>query len=112
MAVKAGGRVSLGWASANLDQTVFESPREVRLDRRPNPHVSFGYGPHLCLGAPHARLIVRSLLLGLTRHVARIHLLDAVEHIEREAAYERSNGFDSLTVTFEPRRSFGENTPP
>ncbi|MDZ4288335.1 MAG: cytochrome P450, partial [Prosthecobacter sp.] len=63
--VKAGGRVSLGWASANLDEAVFDAPEEVRLDRKPNPHISFGFGTHLCLGAPHARLIVRSLLQAL-----------------------------------------------
>ena len=100
--VKADGRVSLGWASANFDETVFESPREVRLDRRPNPHLSFGVGAHLCLGAPHARLIVRSLLLALTQRVAKITVLEAHEHIEHEAAYQRSNGFDSLIVKLMP----------
>jgi len=101
--VKAGGRVSLNWASANFDATVFESPEEVRLDRKPNPHLSFGFGPHLCLGAPHARLIVRTLLQALTQRVAKITVLEAKEHIEREATYERSNGFDALTVRFVPR---------
>jgi cytochrome P450 len=98
VAVKAGGRVSLGWASANFDETVFEKPEDVRLDRKPNPHLSFGFGAHLCLGAPHARLIVRSLLQALTQRVARIIVLEAKEHIEREAGYERANGFDSLKV--------------
>jgi cytochrome P450 len=101
--VPAGGRVSLGWASANFDQTVFEAPHEVRLDRKPNPHVSFGFGPHLCLGAPHARLIVRTLLRALAERVAGITVMDAREHVEREAAYERVNGFESLTVRFSGR---------
>ena len=60
--VKPGQRVSLCFASANFDETVFENPEEVRLDRKPNPHVTFGFGPHLCLGAAHARLILRTLL--------------------------------------------------
>jgi cytochrome P450 len=101
--VQAGGRVSLGWAAANLDERAFEAPREVRLDRRPNPHLSFGFGPHFCLGAPHARLVVRSLLLALASRVARITVLEAKEHLEREAGYQRSNGFDALTVRFTPR---------
>ncbi len=71
--VKAGGRVSLGWAAANFDETVFEAPQEVRLDRKPNPHLSFGFGPHLCLGAPHARLIVRSLLQALVNQRGKDH---------------------------------------
>ena len=101
--VPAGGRVSLAWASANFDATVFDSPEEVRLDRKPNPHLSFGFGPHLCLGAPHARLIVRTLLQALIDRVAAISVLDAQVHVEHEAAYERVNGYDALTVRFEAR---------
>ncbi len=100
--VPAGGRVSLCWASANFDGAVFEAPEEVRLDRKPNPHISFGFGTHLCLGAPHARLIVRSLLQALTARVGRIAVLDAKEHIEREAHYQRSNGWESLTAQVVP----------
>jgi cytochrome P450 len=96
--VPPGGRVSLGWASANFDETVFDSPEEIRLDRKPNPHISFGFGTHLCLGAPHARLIVRSLLEALTERVAKIEVLVAKPHIEHEAEYERANGYDSLIV--------------
>ncbi len=101
--VKAGGRVSLAWASANFDETVFEASEQIRLGRKPNPHLSFGFGAHLCLGAAHARLIVRSLLETLTERVAEIKVLEAREHIEHEARYERWNGYDSLTVAFKPR---------
>ncbi len=100
--VPADGRVSLGWASANFDETVFDSPEEVRLDRKPNPHISFGFGAHLCLGAPHARLIVRSLLQALTARVGSITVLDAKEHIENEARYQRSNGYEFLSVKLTP----------
>jgi len=101
--VKAGGRVSLAWSSANFDETVFDAPEEIRLDRKPNPHISFGFGPHLCLGAPHARLIVRSLLEALTQRVERINVIEAREHIEHEARFQRTNGYDSLTVAFSGR---------
>jgi cytochrome P450 len=101
--VKAGGRVSLAWASANFDETVFDEPQDIRLHRKPNPHLSFGFGPHLCLGAPHARLIVRSLLEALVGRVERINVLEAQQHIEHEARYERANGYDSLTVAFKAR---------
>jgi cytochrome P450 len=101
--VKAGGRVSLAWSSANFDDTVFDAPEEMRLDRKPNPHLSFGYGTHLCLGAPHARLIIRSLLEALTGRIERITVFEAKEHIEQEARYQRKNGYDSLTVAFKAR---------
>ncbi len=104
MEVPPGGRVSLGWASANFDETVFDAPEEIRLDRKPNPHISFGFGTHLCLGAPHARLIVRTLLQALIDRVESIEILDAQPHIEHEAKYERANGYHSLTVRFKRRQ--------
>ena len=100
--VPPDGRVSLAWAAANFDETVFVDPEEVRLDRRPNPHLSFGFGAHLCLGAPHARLITRTFLQALIDRVASVEILQAVEHVEREGAYQRINGYDSLTVRLRP----------
>jgi cytochrome P450 len=96
--VKAGERVSLCWASANQDERVFEAPQEVRLDRKPNPHISFGFGTHLCLGAPHARLILRTLLQKCVDLVGRIEVISAEPRVEREAEYERTLGYESLVV--------------
>jgi cytochrome P450 len=96
--VPPDGRVSLGWAAANFDEEVFEEPEEVRLDRKPNPHVSFGFGTHLCLGAPHARLIVRTLLEELVSKVATIEIIASESNVERESSYRRENGFKSLLI--------------
>lgn len=103
MTVPAGGRVSLGWASANRDENVFECPAEVRLDRKPNPHLSFGFGAHLCLGAPHARLIVRTLLQKLVDRVESVRILSAEPHVEREAQYTRRVGYQSLVLSLTGR---------
>ncbi len=100
--VKAGERISLCWASANLDERAFPSPDEVRLDRKPNPHLSFGFGAHLCLGAPHARLILRTLLRLCCERVKRITVLEAEERIEHEAIYDRPLGYEVLKVAFTP----------
>jgi cytochrome P450 len=100
--VKPGGRVSLCWASANQDEAVFNAPDEVRLDRKPNPHLSFGFGAHLCLGAPHARLLLRTLLQKCTERVAGITVLAAKERVENEASYQRTLGYESLTVKLSP----------
>ena len=51
----AGTRFVLGIASANRDEEIFESPDEILPDRQINPHLAFGAGPHLCLGALIAR---------------------------------------------------------
>tara|TARA_R110002096_G_scaffold21440_4_gene69508 strand:+ start:1162 stop:2310 length:1149 start_codon:yes stop_codon:yes gene_type:complete len=100
--VQAGDRVSLCWASANFDETVFEAPEEIRLDRKPNPHIAYGSGPHTCLGAPHARVIIGTLLQKLCDTPLSIKIKEAAEHIEKEADYERRVGFDSLTVEIDP----------
>ena len=100
--VKAGERIGLCWASANHDETVFESPEEIRLDRKPNPHVAFGFGEHLCLGAAHARLIVRTLLMKLCEKVARIHVLASEDHVEREQSFSRKVGYAKLHLRLDP----------
>jgi len=101
--VKAKGRVSLCWAAANQDESVFDSPGEVRLDRKPNPHLAFGFGAHLCLGAAHARLILRTLLQKCVQHIGSIELLEARERVENESSFQRVMGYESLTLRLKPR---------
>jgi cytochrome P450 len=102
VAIEADQRVSLCWASANRDASVFEKPEEVRLDRKPNPHIAFGSGVHLCLGALHARLLTRSLLRQLCERIATVEILDSKAHLEQELQYERRLGYDSLMVRLLP----------
>ncbi|MCL7764940.1 cytochrome P450 [Polaribacter sp. Z014] len=99
-AIKADTRISLNWASANRDENVFETPNEVVLDRKVNPHVSFGFGTHNCLGATHARQILRILLAKLSQKVTSIAILDSKENIENLGEFNRKVGFDSLNVQF------------
>jgi len=96
--VAANERISLCWASANFDESVFDSPKEVQLDRRPNPHIAYGAGAHMCLGAPHARLIIRSLLKKLAERIDTIELIDFEDNIEREETYTRKVGYQSLNI--------------
>ena len=101
--VKADHLISLCWASANFDESVFDNPTEVKLDRKPNPHVSFGNGIHNCMGAAHARLIVRTLLAKLSELASDVTLLSQKRHLEVEADYTRANAYDELTVKITPR---------
>ncbi|MFI1398112.1 cytochrome P450 [Streptomyces sp. NPDC020681] len=59
--IRAGDKVVVFHASANHDERVFDRPAALDLARSPNPHVSFGDGPHVCLGAHFARLQLRVL---------------------------------------------------
>jgi cytochrome P450 len=98
--VAPGKQISLCFASANYDETVFPAPEEVRLDRKPNPHVAFGFGLHLCLGAAHARLVVRTLIKSLCDRVARLETLDSQEKVEREENFQRVLSYDRLLMRF------------
>jgi cytochrome P450 len=101
--VEADQRIALCWASANFDETVFDAPEEVRLDRRPNPHIGFGSGVHSCIGAAHARLIIRSLLKNLAERVEAITILEQQPHIEVKKEYQRQVAYDALTVRIHRR---------
>jgi aspartyl/asparaginyl beta-hydroxylase (cupin superfamily) len=63
--LEAGTRVVCLLPSANRDASVFDAPDEVRLDRSPNPHLTFGGGAHRCLGAPVAYVELRVALTAL-----------------------------------------------
>jgi cytochrome P450 len=60
--IAAGDKVTLWWASANRDETVFEDSFRFDISRDPNPHLSFGHRSHFCLGANLARLEIKLLL--------------------------------------------------
>jgi cytochrome P450 len=56
----AGQRVVLGTACANRDETVFADGDAFDVDRaNVSDHLTFGYGPHFCPGAPLARAVAR-----------------------------------------------------
>ena len=98
--IPAGSRVGLCWSSANRDESVFDKPDEVVLERKPNPHIGFGFGIHNCLGAPQARLIIRSLLKSLSEQVKSIKLISVVPRMENEESYTRQVGYDKALVKF------------
>ena len=56
--MKPGDGVVLSAALAGRDPEEYDNPNEVILDRKPR-HLSFGYGPHLCLGMHLARRELR-----------------------------------------------------
>jgi cytochrome P450 len=60
--IKEREPVGLSILSANRDETVFDSPDEVRIDRTPNPHLSFGAGIHRCIGLHYARFELTVML--------------------------------------------------
>lgn len=99
-AAKANSRVSLCWASANRDAAVFENPNEVVLDRKINPHVGFGFSHHNCLGATHARQILKVLLTTLAEKISTLDILEHEDNIETWGEFDRKVGFEKLEARF------------
>ncbi|MFI2205322.1 cytochrome P450 [Streptomyces sp. NPDC020192] len=54
--IRAGDAVYNSYLAANRDPEVFPDPETIDFSRSPNPHVSFGFGPHFCPGNMLARL--------------------------------------------------------
>jgi len=97
-----GDQVLLIYTSGNRDENVFERPEEFDILRDPNPHITFGYGTHYCLGASLARVEVRVMLQELVKRLPGIALADpagAVRHTH--SSFIR--GLLALPVTFEGR---------
>jgi cytochrome P450 len=63
--VDTGDLLVLDVGTANLDDAAFADPDKLDLARTPNPHLSFGHGPRYCVGAPLARIELRSVLTAL-----------------------------------------------
>lgn len=74
--IAGGSVVATSYGSANLDPSVFPEPSEIKLDRSPNKHLTFGAGPHLCVGAQIARLEMELLLAEVSRRFDEIEIPD------------------------------------
>jgi cytochrome P450 len=78
-AIAEGDPLLLVYASANRDESVFgPDAGRFRIDRHPNPHLSFGFGPHFCLGAALARIEARVVLGELLDRFASVEVAGEV----------------------------------
>ncbi|MER6011889.1 cytochrome P450 [Streptomyces bluensis] len=79
--VRAGEAVAIWNSSVNRDETVFPDPDRFDLGRTPDRHLTFGIGPHFCLGAPLARAELKVLLQVLAGKVTHLELAGPVERL-------------------------------
>jgi cholest-4-en-3-one 26-monooxygenase len=79
--IRAGEQLALYYASANRDEEVFEDPFAFRVDRRPNPHLAFGFGEHFCMGAHLARVELETIFRHLLARLQWFELSGPVERL-------------------------------
>ena len=72
--LKKGDRVFAMVSSANRDENIFSEPDIFKIDRSPNRHLTFGYGPHLCIGAALAREEGRIAISNFFQHYPKTKL--------------------------------------
>lgn len=93
-----GDKVVVFHASANFDPAAFADPMRFDIARRPNDHVAFGDGPHVCLGAHFARLQLRALFHEALRRMPDLELTGAPQHLVSNFI----NGLKHLPLRFSP----------
>jgi cytochrome P450 len=79
--IRRGDKVTLWYVSANFDESVIPDPHRFDIRRRPNDHLSFGRGPHMCLGLHLARLQVRITFEELLPYLGRMAISGPVERL-------------------------------
>ncbi len=77
--MKQSQSVMLGLRSANRDPAVFERPDDFDITRKGTPHVSFGGGAHICIGAPLARMEAASFFSTFFQRFPRLRIAEAGE---------------------------------
>ena len=97
--IEAGAVVALAFGSANHDPSVFAEPERCLLTRSPNPHLAFGAGVHLCLGAPIARLEMNVTLSSFARRVPDYRLAPIAEPVWKLRGDRR--GLRSLPIVID-----------
>jgi cytochrome P450 len=80
--IRKGDTLVLFYPSANRDESVFDDPDRFLVDRKPNQHLTFGFGEHFCLGAGLARMEIRVLLEELLPRLRSIRLAGTPKRIE------------------------------
>jgi cytochrome P450 len=96
-------RVVLSWLSANHDETEFDRPDEIILDRAPNRHVAFGLGPHRCIGSHLARLMSAVMVKAVLDRIPDYQV--DVDNVHQYLGNPSMTGLGKLPVTFTPATS-------
>jgi cytochrome P450 len=96
--IRKGDKLILWYISANRDETVFDDPDRLILNREnARRHLSFGYGIHRCVGARLAELQLKVLMEEMHKRRMRVNVTGAVERVRANFVH----GFRKMEVTLE-----------
>jgi cytochrome P450 len=96
--IREGDKVTVWYVSANRDEEVFPDPDRFDVGRTPNDHLSFGFGPHYCLGASLAHLEACIMFEELLRRFPDVTVAGPIERLRAN----HINGIKHLPVRFTP----------
>lgn len=97
--IAQGDKVVVWFPSANRDEEIFPDPHTFDVGRKPNEHLSFGHGPHFCLGASLARLEARVAFEEILRRLPDMTLAGPPVRLRSNFL----NGLKRMPVRFTPR---------
>jgi cytochrome P450 len=80
--VRAGEGAVAMLSAANRDESVFDHPEELRLDRGSHQHMAFGFGIHQCIGQPLARAELRVALSELVTQFPNLALAGTLSDMD------------------------------
>ncbi|QNG19093.1 cytochrome P450 [Rhodococcus triatomae] len=111
VSIEKGARVMLLWGASNRDDTVFDHPSEIDLDRpQPRVHHSFGRGIHFCIGAHLARLEACRAIALLLSHTTEITLAAPEPHYVPSLVVRRLAQLDLVLTSSHPNPSPSRET--
>lgn len=97
--LRAGDKVVVWYASANRDPAVFADPDAFDPARTGNDHLTFGHGPHFCLGSQLARAQMRAMFTAVLRRLGEVEL--AGDPVRLRSNFQ--NGIKHLPIRWRAR---------
>ncbi|MBO0727634.1 MAG: cytochrome P450 [Acidimicrobiaceae bacterium] len=96
--LRQGEEILLLYPAANRDERVYDAPEEFDVTRARNHHVAFGFGTHVCLGAPLARMELKVMFEQLLSRLPEWRLVPGTEPQIIPSTFARA--YDAVHIEF------------
>ncbi|MGH7869647.1 MAG: cytochrome P450 [Candidatus Dormibacteraceae bacterium] len=96
--IEAGDLILLATRSGNTDQHIFSQPEAFIINRERHPHLTFGHGPHFCIGAHLARIELQAVFGSLFQRFPTLRLAIPVADLKVRTDSIVRGGIEQLPV--------------